>query len=138
MKIKRIAHIGVAVTDVNEVEKVYTDKLGLSGVSREILDWMDLEVAFVPIGRTNIELVQSTAEGGVMRKYIEKRGEGIHHIALEVDDVTAATEELKARGVRLVHDVPQKGAHGALINFLHPKETHGVFIELVEYPAGGH
>ena len=138
MKIKRIAHIGVAVADVGEVEKVYTEKLGLGGVNRETLDWMQLEVAFVPIGQTNIELVQSTAEGGVMKKYIEKKGEGIHHIALEVDDVVAATEELKARGVRMVHDVPQKGAHGALINFLHPKETHGVFIELCQYPEGEH
>jgi len=138
MKIKRIAHIGVAVADVDEVEKVYTDKLGLGGVSRETLDWMNLEVAFVPIGQTNIELVQSTVEDGVMKKYIEKKGEGIHHIALEVDDVAAATEELKARGVRMVHDVPQKGAHGALINFLHPKETHGVFIELCQYPEGEH
>jgi methylmalonyl-CoA epimerase len=138
MKIKRIAHIGVAVADVGEVAKVYTDKLGLGGVSRETLDWLNLKVAFVPVGQTNIELVQSTVEDGVMKKYISKRGEGIHHIALEVDDVAAATEELKARGVQLVHDVPQKGAHGALINFLHPRETHGVFIELVEYPEGEH
>ncbi|MBU0514966.1 MAG: methylmalonyl-CoA epimerase [Proteobacteria bacterium] len=138
MKIKRIAHIGVAVADVDEVEKVYTDKLGLGGATRETLDWMNLEVAFVPIGQTNIELVQSTIEDGVMKKYIEKKGEGVHHIALEVDDVAAATEELKARGVRMVHDTPQKGAHGALINFLHPKETHGVFIELCQYPEGDH
>lgn len=134
MVIKRIAHIGVAVSDLEEVKKVYTDKLGLPLGAQETLDWMNLEVAFVPIGQTNVELVQSTIDDGVMNKYIAKKGEGIHHIALEVDDCRAATEEMKARGVRMVHDEPQKGAHGALINFLHPKETHGVFIELCEYP----
>lgn len=133
MKIKRIAHIGVAVSDTDEANKFYTDMLNLDLDRQETLG--ELKISFVPVGETNIELVQSTTDEGVMSKYIQKRGEGIHHIAYEVEDIDAALEELKAKGVKLVDEKARPGAHGARVAFLHPKATNGVLTELVEYPA---
>jgi methylmalonyl-CoA/ethylmalonyl-CoA epimerase len=132
MQIKRLAHIGVAVKDVDEVSKVYTDylPLELSGTD----DVGELKTGFIPVGPTSVELVMSTTPEGVMNKFISKKGEGIHHIAFEVDDVAQAIAELKAKGVPLTSDEPRPGAHGAKVVFLHPKATHGVLIELVEYP----
>ena len=134
MRIKRLAHIGMAVKDVDEVAKVYTDFLPLKMDSKD--DVGELKTGFIPVGPTSVELVMSTTEDGVMSKFIAKKGEGIHHIAFEVDDVAGAIEELKAKGVPLTSDEPRPGAHGAKVVFLHPKATHGVLIELVEYPEG--
>ena len=104
--------------------------IGLPLAHEELLG--ELKIAFVPIGETNIELVQSTDPDGVMAKYVEKKGEGIHHIALEVEDIDAAVEELLAKGMKMIDQKPRRGAHGATIAFLHPKATHGVMIELVK------
>lgn len=135
MRIKRIAHIGVAVKDVDEVAKVYTEILPLAMTSREDVG-KDLHTGFVPVGETNVELVQSTTPDSNMAKFIEKKGEGVHHVAFEVDDVFAACEELKQKGVPLTTDQPWDGAHGAKVLFIHPKATHGVLIELCQYPEG--
>lgn len=132
MKIKRLAHIGIAVKDVDEVAKVYTEYLPLSLDSKDTVG--ELLTGFIPVGDTSVELVMSTTEDGVMSKYIAKKGEGVHHIAFEVEDVVAAMAELKAKGVPLTSDEPRPGAHGAKVAFLHPKATHGVLIELCEYP----
>ncbi len=132
MRIKRLAHIGVAVKDVDEVAKVYTEYLPLSMDSKD--DVGELHTGFIALGSTSLELVMSTTQEGVMNKFIAKKGEGIHHIAFEVDDVDAAIEELKAKGVPLTSDGARPGAHEAKVVFLHPKATHGVLIELVEYP----
>lgn len=132
MKIKRLAHIGVAVKDLDEVVKVYTEYLPLSKESEDMVG--ELRTGFIPVGDTNVELVQSTTEDGAMAKFISKRGEGIHHIAFEVDDVYQACQELKAKGVPLTSEEPWDGAHGAKVIFLHPKATHGVLIELCQYP----
>jgi methylmalonyl-CoA/ethylmalonyl-CoA epimerase len=132
MKIKRLAHIGIAVKDVDEVAKVYTEYLPLSLDSKDTVG--ELLTGFIPVGDTSVELVMSTTEDGVMSKYIAKKGEGVHHIAFEVEDVAAAMAELKAKGVPLTSDEPRPGAHGAKVAFLHPKATHGVLIELCEYP----
>ncbi len=134
MKIKRLAHIGVAVKDVDEVAKVYTEMLPLELTSRDNVG--ELVTGFLPVGETSIELVMSTTPEGVMSGYIAKRGEGVHHLAFEVDDVEAACAELKAKGVPLTSDAPRPGAHGSKVIFLHPKATRGVLIELVEYPRG--
>jgi len=134
MKIKRLAHIGVAVKEVDEVAKVYTEMLPLEVTSTD--DVGELKTGFIPVGETSIELVMSTTPEGVMTKYIEKKGEGIHHLAFEVDDIDAAVEELKAKGVPLTSDAARPGAHGSRVVFLHPKATRGVLIELVEYPEG--
>ncbi|MEW6266537.1 MAG: methylmalonyl-CoA epimerase [Thermodesulfobacteriota bacterium] len=136
MKIKRIAHIGVAVADTEKASSFYTDRMSLTLDRREMLG--ELKISFVPVGGTNIELVQSTTPEGVMAQYVAKRGEGIHHIAYEVEDIDEALAELKAKGVRLVDQEARPGAHGARIAFIHPKDTYGVLTELVEYPKGVH
>ncbi len=137
MKIKRIAHIGVAVSDVEQASDVFSGLLGLE--SGGVETYGEMRIAFFPVGESNIELVQSTTPDGVMAKFIAKRGEGIHHIALEVDDIDAAVAELKGKGVPLTSDSPRPGAHGTRVIFLHPKATRGVLVELVEYPKGeGH
>jgi methylmalonyl-CoA/ethylmalonyl-CoA epimerase len=134
MKIKRLAHIGVAVKDIGEVAKIYTEFLPLELASTS--DVGELKTGFLPVGDTSIELVMSTTPEGIMSKYVEKKGEGVHHLAFEVDDVAAAIEELKAKGVPLTSDAPRPGAHGSLVVFIHPKATRGVLIELVEYAKG--
>jgi methylmalonyl-CoA/ethylmalonyl-CoA epimerase len=134
MKIKRIAHIGIACNDSAEVKKLYVDKLDLA-VTREEMQG-EIKISFVPVGETNVELTQSTEEEGLIAKFVEKRGEGIHHLAFEVEDIDSALEELKAKGVQLIDQQARSGAHDARIAFIHPKATHGVLIELVEYPAG--
>lgn len=132
MKITRLAHIGVAVKDLDAVTKVYTDILPLEKNHEESLN--DLKTGFIPVGPTNIELVQSTGEDTPIDKFISKKGEGIHHIAFEVEDVYAAFDELNDKGVPLTSKAPYDGAHGAKVFFIHPKVTHGVLIELCQYP----
>lgn len=130
MKIKKITHIGVGVKDAQKAGMVFQELLSLPVSHEEMVG--ELKVAFVPVGETNLELVQSTDPGGVMNKFIEKRGEGIHHIALEVEDIDSALEELKSKGVPLIDQQPRPGAHNTRVAFLHPKGTLGILIELVE------
>lgn len=134
MKIKRLAHIGVAVKDLDEVAKLYTETLPMQVASTDTVG--ELKTGFIPVGDTSLELVMSTTPEGVISKYIANRGEGIHHLAFEVDDIDQAVAELKAKGVPLTSDGPRPGAHHSRVVFLHPKATHGVLIELVEYPQG--
>ena len=128
--IRKIAHIGVAVKNVEEVEKLYSEVLGLPITGREVSP--DNKVAFIPLGDTAIELLESVEPDGAIVRHIEKRGEGIHHIALEVDNIEKTLEELKAKGLALIDQKPRRGAHDAKIAFLHPKGTHGVLLELME------
>ena len=132
MKIKRIAHIGLAVADTDQAGAYYNDMLNLPLDREEMVG--ELKVKFVPLGQTNLELVQSTTPEGVMAKYVSKHGEGIHHIALEVENIDEALAELKAKGVRLIDETAKPGAHGCRIAFIHPKASFGVLTELVEYP----
>jgi len=132
MKIKRIAHLGIAVADLEKAGTFYTDILGQRIDHEEMVD--DLKTAFVPLGQTNIELIQDTTEDGVISTHISKRGEGIQHVAYEVEDIDQALEELKGKGVRLIDETARPGAHGSKVAFLHPKATNGVLTELVEYP----
>ena len=131
MKIKRIAHIGVGVKDTDQAKTFYQEMLSLPVSHEESLG--ELKIAFVPISQTNVELVQSTEPNGVMNRFIEKKGEGIHHIAFEVEDIDQALEELKAKGVPLIDQQARPGAHQARIAFLNPKGTNGILIELVQY-----
>jgi methylmalonyl-CoA epimerase len=128
--IRKIAHIGVAVKNVEEVEKLYSELLGLPITGREVSP--DNKVSFIPLGDTAIELLESAQPDGAIARHIEKRGEGIHHIALEVDNIEQTMEELKAKGVILIDQKPRRGAHDAKIAFLHPKGTYGVLLELCE------
>lgn len=128
--INKVAHLGVAVKNIEEAEKLYTEVLSLKIHDREQSGGM--KASFIPVGDTAIELLQSTDPEGVIAKFIEKRGEGIHHIAYEVKDIGKIIEDLKTKGVNLIDKEPRKGAHNSKVAFLHPKHTHGVLIELVE------
>jgi methylmalonyl-CoA epimerase len=130
MKIKRIAHIGVGVIDADKAKSLFQEMLGLPVTGEEMVG--ELKTVFLPVGETNLELVQSTEPDGVMKKFIEKRGEGIHHIAFEVENIDQALQELKAKGVQLIDQQPRPGAHQTRVAFLHPKGTHGILVELVE------
>lgn len=131
MKITRLDHIGIAVKSIAESLKVY-EAMGLKSVGVEEVAEQKVRVAFIPIGETEIELLESTAPEGPVAKYIEKNGEGIQHLALRVDNLEAALAEMKAKGVRLIDEKPRYGAGGAKIAFVHPRSTGGVLLELSE------
>lgn len=130
--IKKIDHIGVAVKDMNAAIKFYEEVLGLKVEGTEVVEEQKVKTAFIPTGESEIELLESTAPDGPIAKYIEKKGEGIQHVALRVDNIEKALEELKAKGVKLIDEKPRKGAGGAKIAFLHPKATCGTLVELCE------
>ena len=132
MKIKHIDHIGIAVNDIEASLEFYRDILGLRLEDTEVVEEQKVKVAFLPIGEGEFELLESTEEGGPIAKYIEKKGEGIQHIAVRVDNIEEALAELKGKGVRLIDEEPRKGAGGARIAFLHPKAAGGVLLELCE------
>jgi len=132
MKISRIDHIGIAVPDLSEALKFYEGLLGLKSEDTEIVEEQKVKVAFLPTGDSEIELLESTDPEGPIAKYIEKKGAGIQHIALRVDDIDAALAELKEAGVKLIDETPRYGAGGARIAFLHPKATGGVLLELCQ------
>jgi methylmalonyl-CoA epimerase len=130
----RIDHIGIVVHDIQEALNAYAAALGLP--LKEVADVPDqkVRVAFLPVGESNIELVQPTADDTSIAKFLEKRGEGIHHICLEVEEIEAALTRLKEHGMALIDEVPRQGVHGQ-VAFVHPKGMHGVLIELVERSA---
>ncbi len=132
MKIKNIDHIGIAVNSIEQAGKFYTDALGLEIEDIETVAEQKVNVAFIPITDSEVELLESTEPDGPVAKYIEKRGEGIQHIAFRVDDINQCLEELKEKGVRLIDQTPRHGAGGAKIAFIHPKETNGVLVEICE------
>jgi len=127
---KKIDHIGIAVSDLGSAKAFYEERLGLRVSHEETLG--EMKIAFIPVGEVNLELIESTTEEGIIAKYIARRGEGIHHISYEVEDVALCLEELKAEGVKLVDERPRPGAHGTQVAFLHPKSSFGVLTELVQ------
>ncbi|MBP7892610.1 MAG: methylmalonyl-CoA epimerase [Firmicutes bacterium] len=130
--VRKVDHIGVAVSNLEEALKIYTDVLGLKLHGAEVVEQQKVRVAFMPVGDTEIELLESTDPEGPIAKFIEKRGEGIQHIAFRVDDLEEALEQMRQKGVRLIDEKPRYGAGGARIAFLHPKSTGGVLVELCE------
>jgi len=130
--IKKIDHIGVAVENLNEAMRLYRESLGLEIEETEEVKEQRVKVAFIPVGESRIELIESTDPNGLIAKFIERKGEGIHHIALEVDHIEDALQKLKERGVQLIDEKPRIGAHKMKIAFLHPKSTKGVLLELCE------
>ena len=128
----KIDHIGIAVKDIESTLGFYRDQLGLElGGIEEVPD-QKVKVAFLPVGESRLELLQSTDPTGPVAKFIEKRGEGIQHIAIGVDDIESALDTLKAKGAVLIDDTPRIGAGGARIAFVHPKSTHGLLLELCQ------
>ncbi len=132
MKVKHIDHIGIAVKGIEQAGKFYTDILGLKIENVENVADQKVNVAFIPITDSEVELLESTEPDGPVAKYISARGEGVQHIAFRVEDIDKALEELKEKGVRLIDQAPRKGAGGARIAFIHPKETNGVLVEICE------
>ena len=132
MKIKHIDHIGIAVKSIDQAGKFYTDILGLKIEGIENVADQKVNVAFIPITDSEVELLESTHEDGPVARFINNRGEGIQHIAFRVENIDEALDELKAKGVRLIDEKPRYGAGGARIAFIHPKETNGVLVELCE------
>ena len=132
MKVLKIDHLGIAVNSIKEAKKLFHDILGLKFEGTETVQEQKVTTAFFPVGDSEVELLESTAPDGPIAKYLEKRGEGIQHIAFRVDNLEEALAELKDKGIRLIDEKPRHGAGGAKIAFLHPKSTHGVLIELSE------
>jgi methylmalonyl-CoA epimerase len=132
MKTLTIDHIGIAVKSIEEAKRTYQDILGLGITGVEEIAEQKVKVAFIPVGESEVELLESTSPDGPVAKFIESRGEGVQHIAFRVDNIDSALQELKDKGIRLIDQAPRKGAGGAKIAFIHPKETGGVLIELSE------
>jgi methylmalonyl-CoA/ethylmalonyl-CoA epimerase len=132
MKILKIDHIGVAVNSLDERKNFWTDVLGLKLGGVENVEEQKVNTGFIPVGDSELELLESTSTDGAIAKYIEKRGEGIQHIAFRVPDIEEALAELKEKGIRLIDEKPRRGAGGAKIAFLHPKATGGVLVEVCE------
>ena len=125
-----IDHIGIAVEDLGESLKFFRDALGLELDAPEDVPSQRVRAHFLQAGEAAVELVEPTSDDSPIAKYVVKRGPGIHHVALRVDDIVAALAELKAKGVRLIDEVPRPGAHHSLVAFIHPSSTHGVLVEL--------
>ncbi|MGM0396536.1 MAG: methylmalonyl-CoA epimerase [Bacillota bacterium] len=130
--VTKIDHIGIAVKNLDETLKFYEDVMGIKCISKEVVEEQKVRVAFLPVGESEVELLESTTEDGPVAKFIEKRGEGIQHIAFKVDNIEEAIKDLQEKGVRLIDEKPRYGAGGARIAFLHPKSTSGVLIEISE------
>ena len=128
-----IDHIGIAVKSLVEAVKVYEDALGLKVSGYDQVDDQGVRVAMLNIGESRIELLEPIGPDSPIEKFMTKRGEGIHHIAVRVDNIEQALERLKSQGVRLVDSVPRRGAHNTRTAFIHPSSTHGVLLELVEH-----
>jgi methylmalonyl-CoA/ethylmalonyl-CoA epimerase len=130
MKVLKVDHIGIAVKSIEAAKVLYHDLLGLPHAGSETVAEQKVTTAFFPVGDTEVELLESTAPDGPIAKYLEKRGEGVQHIAFRVENIEEALAELKAKGVQLIDEKPRRGAGGAMIAFLHPKSTYGVLVEL--------
>jgi LAO/AO transport system kinase len=127
-----INHLGVATSGIDEALNFWVDALGLENVHTEIVEDQKVRVAMLPIGESRIELLEPTSSDSPISKFLEKRGGGIHHIAVEVGDIEAALAKLKANGTRLIDEVPRIGAEGCLVAFIHPSSANGVLVELVQ------
>lgn len=130
--VKKVDHIGIAVKNLEETLKFYEQTFGLKSVGTEIVEEQKVKVAFLPIGDTEVELLESTSEDGAIAKFIAKNGEGIQHIAYRVENVLEAIAEMNEQGIRMIDETPRYGAGGAQIAFCHPKSTNGVLIELCQ------
>jgi methylmalonyl-CoA epimerase len=129
----KIDHIGIAVKSLTDAIKVYEDAIGLKVNGYDQVDEQGVRVAMLNIGESRIELLEPITSESPVEKFMAKRGEGIHHVAVRVDDIESALEQLKAAGIRLIDQTPRRGAHNTRIAFIHPSSTHGVLLELVQH-----
>jgi methylmalonyl-CoA epimerase len=128
--IKKVSHIGLAVDNLEEARSFFSENFGLSTSERE--NFGELIFSFIPMKGTNLELLQSTEPEGQIAKFIQRRGQGIHHISFEVDDIQSELDRLKGRGIKLINEKPYLNAHKDLVAFIHPKSSFGVLIELIQ------
>jgi len=134
----KIEHIGIATYKIDDALKFWRDALGLSVVETEEVAEQGVRVAMLPVGEPRVELLEPTSDASPVAKFLEKRGAGIHHIAMRVDDIRAALARLKEQGARLIDESPRVGAGGYLVAFVHPASAGGVLLELVEHTSAGH
>ncbi|MDR6998358.1 methylmalonyl-CoA epimerase [Neobacillus niacini] len=133
--LKQIEHIGIAVKNLQTTIPFYTDILGLKLLGIETVESEQVRVAFIEIGETRLELLEAISTESAIAKFIEKKGEGIHHIAFQTETCQKQLDFLKNQGIKLINEVPKEGAHGNLVAFLHPKSTNSVLMELCQPPA---
>lgn len=129
---KKIEHLGIAVKDMSKAEATYEALLGVASYKREEVESEGVLTSFFMVGENKIELLESTKEDGPIAKFLEKRGEGLHHVAFDVEDIHAEMARLKDAGFRLLNDEPKRGADNKLICFVHPKNANGVLVELCQ------
>lgn len=134
MNATHIEHLGIAVANLEESIKYYEEVLGFKCYSVEEVKDQKVKTAFFKVGQTKIELLESTSPEGPIGKFIEKKGQGIHHIAFAVENLQESLDEVKSKGIQLIDEKPRPGAEGLNIAFLHPKSTYGVLTELCEEP----
>jgi len=130
----KIDHLGIATKGIDDALAFWQDALGLENVHTEIVEEQKVRVAMLPIGETRIELLEPTSDDSPISKFLEKRGSGIHHIAVEVEDIEVTLRQLKAKGMRLIDETPRIGAENCLVAFVHPSAANGVLLELVQTP----
>jgi methylmalonyl-CoA/ethylmalonyl-CoA epimerase len=128
----KINHLGIATKGIDEALKFWADALGLDNVHTEVVEDQKVRVAMLPLGESRIELLEPVSDDSPISKFLEKRGGGIHHIAVETDDIEASLQQLKDNGIRLIDQNPRIGAEGCLVAFVHPASTGGVLLELVQ------
>ncbi len=128
----KINHLGIATNGIDDALKFWADALGLENVHTETVEDQKVRVAMLPIGESRVELLEPTSDDSPISKFLEKRGGGIHHIAVEVEDIEASLAKLKAQGMRLIDESPRIGAEGCLVAFVHPAASGGVLLELVQ------
>jgi methylmalonyl-CoA epimerase len=129
----KVDHIGIATPEIEQALSVWRDALGLSVDSTDEVAEQGVRVAMLAIGETHIELLEPLSENSPVGKFLQKRGPGIHHIAIRVTNIREALSDLKAKGARLIDETPRVGANGCLVAFIHPSATNGVLLELVEH-----
>jgi methylmalonyl-CoA/ethylmalonyl-CoA epimerase len=132
MKPTVVDHIGIAVKSIDDALAFWQSALGVKCTGVEEVEEQKVKTAFLPIGDTEIELLEATSDESPVAKFIEKKGEGIHHLAIRVENLEAALAELKEKGIRLIDETPRYGAGGAKIAFVHPKSTGGILLEISE------
>jgi len=128
----KISHLGIATKGIDEALKFWQDALGLENIHTETVEDQKVRVAMLPLGETNIELLEPTSDDSPIAKFLEKRGGGIHHIAVEVENIEESLAKLKNEGMRLIDEKPRVGAEGCLVAFVHPSSAGGVLMELVQ------
>jgi methylmalonyl-CoA epimerase len=130
----KIDHLGIATKGIDEALRFWADTLGLVNIHTETVEDQKVRVAMLPLGESRIELLEPTSDDSPISRFLEKRGGGLHHIAIEVDDILAGLARLRAAGARLIDEEPRVGAEGCLVAFVHPASTGGVLLELVQTP----